>query len=67
MNFSITPARLTFDHGEFFIDVAGDFILCAFTKTRIGLDDLKYWDVDLQEAYVSPAAAIERKKQLGRL
>lgn len=61
------PARLTYDHGEYFVEAPGDFVLCAVTGQHIPLDELKYWDVDLQEAYASPAAALEKKKQLGLL
>ena len=28
--------------------------------TRIPLDELKYWSVDLQEAYSTPAAVLQR-------
>ena len=61
------PASLTYCHGEFFLDVAGDHVLCAVTNVAIPLDELKYWDVDLQEAYASPMAAIEKKKRIGLL
>lgn len=65
MTLSTALARLTYDHGEFFVDVPGDFVLCAVTGQRIPLDELKYWDVTLQEAYINPQAALEKKKKLG--
>ena len=33
---------------------------CAITDVRIPLDELKYWSVDLQEAYSVPAAVLQR-------
>ena len=33
---------------------------CAVTNEPIPLEELKYWDVDLQEAYASPQAKLVR-------
>ncbi|MBN9063802.1 MAG: hypothetical protein BGP06_16565 [Rhizobiales bacterium 65-9] len=41
----------------------GAFVRCAVTGQAIPLDQLKYWSVDLQEAYASPAAVLTRVKQ----
>lgn len=41
----------------------GRFVRCAVTQTPIPLDQLKYWSVERQEAYVSPEAVLKR---LGR-
>ncbi|TDR93887.1 DUF2093 domain-containing protein [Enterovirga rhinocerotis] len=41
----------------------GRYVLCAQTKQQIPLDDLKYWSVERQEAYVSPAAVLDRLGQ----
>jgi hypothetical protein len=35
-------------------------VLCAVSGERIALDTLRYWSVDLQEAYASPAIATHR-------
>lgn len=37
----------------------GDHVVCAVTGERIPLDDLRYWSVARQEAYVSAAVATE--------
>ena len=34
--------------------------LCAVTGAAIPLEELKYWSVDLQEAYASPEAVLQR-------
>jgi hypothetical protein len=38
----------------------GRFVRCAVTGDAIPLDQLKYWSVDRQEAYVSPEAVLKR-------
>ncbi len=38
----------------------GDFVKCAVTGQEIPLHELKYWSVDLQEAYCSPHASFKR-------
>ncbi len=38
----------------------GRYVLCAVTGVAIPLDELKYWSVERQEAYVSPEAVLRR-------
>jgi hypothetical protein len=38
----------------------GAFVLCAVTGTEIKLEDLRYWNVDLQEPYAGPQAKLMR-------
>lgn len=48
----------------------GLFVRCAVSGARIPLDELRYWNVDLQEAYRGPEEAMTRWRQLqkeGRL
>jgi hypothetical protein len=35
-------------------------VFCAVTGDQIRLEDLKYWSVDLQEAYAAPEAVMRR-------
>jgi hypothetical protein len=35
-------------------------VRCAVTGLPIPLEELKYWSVDLQEAYVNPEAVLQR-------
>jgi hypothetical protein len=35
-------------------------VRCAVTGVQIPLDELKYWSVDLQEAYAVPSAVLQR-------
>jgi hypothetical protein len=46
--------------GEFRVTQPGAFVRCAVTGLPIPLDELRYWNVDLQEAYASPEAKLER-------
>jgi hypothetical protein len=41
----------------------GRFVRCAVTGELIPLDQLKYWSVGRQEAYVSPEAVLTRLGQ----
>jgi hypothetical protein len=53
-------AQVEFLDGEFRILRPGSHVRCAVTQTAIPLEDLKYWDVDRQEAYVNPQAKLTR-------
>ena len=57
-------AKLIFKHNSFEIIEDGDFVLCAITGKEIPLKDLAYWNVDLQEAYFSPAEVKIRYDQI---
>ena len=47
-------AKLIFKHNYFEIIEEGDHVLCAISGKEIKLQNLNYWNVDLQEAYFSP-------------
>lgn len=52
-------ARLKFGDFEYKVLSPGDFVLCAVTGRKIPLDALRYWSVDLQEAYIDAKSASE--------
>ncbi len=54
------PAVLQYLDGEFRIVTTGAYVICAVTGAHIPLEDLRYWNVDLQEAYVNAEAANKR-------
>ena len=58
-------ARLRFLDGDFEVLQPGAYVVCAVTGTHIPLDALRYWSVDLQEAYASPAIATKRMQEKG--
>ena len=47
-------AKLIFKHNYFEIIEEGEYVLCAVSGKEIKLENLNYWNVDLQEAYYSP-------------
>jgi hypothetical protein len=53
-------AQLQYLDGDFRVVSPGTFVRCAVTDARIPLDELKYWSVDLQEAYAQPVAVLQR-------
>jgi len=57
-------AKLHYKHNSFDIIEEGDFVICAISGKQINLEELNYWNVDLQEAYFSPEEANERYKSL---
>jgi hypothetical protein len=58
-------AELEFLDGEYRVVRPGSFVLCAVTGMQIPLEALRYWSVDLQEAYASPAIALQRFREMG--
>jgi hypothetical protein len=44
--------------GDFRVVRPGAFVRCAVTGAPIPLEELRYWSVDLQEAYASPEAVL---------
>jgi hypothetical protein len=53
-------AELKYLDGDFRVIRPGAFVRCAVTGLPIPLEELKYWSVDLQEAYINPEAVLER-------
>jgi hypothetical protein len=53
-------AQLQYLDGDFRVISPGTYVRCAVTDARIPLDELKYWSVDLQEAYAQPVAVLQR-------
>ena len=53
-------AEVTYLDGDFRIVRPGAFVRCAVTGVPIPLEELKYWSVDLQEAYATPHAVLQR-------
>lgn len=53
-------AQVRYLDGEFQVVAPGDFVRCAVTGQQIELPDLRYWSVDLQEAYASADISLKR-------
>ena len=46
--------------GDFRVVRPGTFVRCAVTGVQIPLEELRYWSVDLQEAYATPEIVLQR-------
>ena len=57
-------AKLRYLDADFEVIKPGRFVTCAVTKRKIGLEDLRYWNVETQEAYFDAETALTRWKQL---
>jgi hypothetical protein len=57
-------AVLRYLDGEYQIVTPGAFVICAVTAKRIPLEDLRYWNVDEQEAYADATVAHQRFTEL---
>src|SRR6516164_4653070 len=53
-------AEVKYLDGDFRVVWPGAFVRCAVTGLPIPLEELKYWSVDLEEAYVNPEAVLQR-------
>ena len=53
-------ATLEYLDGDFKVLRPGAFVRCAATGEPIPIEVLRYWNVDLQEAYASPEAKLHR-------
>jgi hypothetical protein len=53
-------AEVKYLDGDFRVVRPGAFVRCAVTGVAIPLEELRYWSVDLQEAYASPEAVLQR-------
>lgn len=58
-------ARLHYLPGTFRLLSNGDHVICAVTGLPIPLDELRYWSVERQEAYVDAAASLKAEQQAG--
>jgi len=57
-------AKVRFSDGEYHIVSPGDFVRCAVTGDPIALAELRYWNVELQEAYASAEISMQRIREL---
>ena len=57
---SAVEAEVEYRDGDYRVRRPGAFVRCAVTGEPIPLEELRYWNVDLQEAYSSPQAKLTR-------
>ena len=59
-------ARLHYMAGTFRMLSDGDHVRCAVTGVEIPLEELRYWSVERQEAYVDAAASLAADEAAAR-
>ena len=59
-------AVLKYKHNFFDILEIGDYVICSVSKEKIPLENLNYWNVELQEAYRSPIEAKIKFNELNK-
>tara|TARA_B100001093_G_C26675553_1_gene948122 strand:- start:672 stop:869 length:198 start_codon:yes stop_codon:yes gene_type:complete len=57
-------AKIKYLPNNFSIIEEGDYVLCAVSGKAIRIEELSYWNVDLQEAYYSYKEANQKKEKL---
>ncbi|WP_346899798.1 DUF2093 domain-containing protein [uncultured Roseibium sp.] len=58
-----SEAKIRYLDGDYQVESPGTFVRCAVTGAAIPLEELKYWSVENQEAYVDAAASLKRYKE----
>ena len=64
--FTPSEAHLRYLDGDYVVLRPGAYVRCAITGRPIPLDELVYWNVERQEAYVDAASAHEAFVRHGR-
>ena len=59
-------AKLKYLPNNFQIIDDGDYVECAVSGKKITLDNLTYWNVELQEAYFSYKEAFQKREQINK-
>ena len=56
-------AKIKYSPNNFEILEEGDHVICAISGKKISLDQLNYWNVELQEAYYSYIEASKKREK----
>ena len=59
-------AKLKYLPNKFEILEEGDHVICAISQKKIKLENLAYWNVELQEAYFSHIEASEKQELISK-
>ena len=56
-------AILKYSHNSFEVIENGNYVICAVSGKKIPLENLNYWNVDLQEPYFSYLEANQKREK----
>ena len=59
-------AKLKYLPNNFQILEEGDYVECAVSGKKIDIENLNYWNVELQEAYFSYKEAFQKKERINK-
>ena len=57
-------AKIKYFPNNFQIIESGDYVICAVSNKEISIENLTYWNVELQEAYYSYKEAYKKREKL---
>ena len=60
-------AKIKYGPNTYEVLKKGNYVICAVSGKKIPLDQLTYWNVELQEAYFSPKEAQIRYEELKKI
>ena len=56
-------AKIKYLPNNFEVIETGDYVECAISGKKINLEDLTYWNVELQEAYFSYKESQQKREE----
>ena len=59
-------AKIKYLPNNFQVIEDGDYVECAVSGKKISLQNLTYWNVELQEAYFSYKESFKKKEQINK-
>ena len=59
-------AKLRYLPNTYEVINAGDYVICAITGKKISLENLNYWNVELQEPYFSYKEAFKKRENISK-
>ena len=59
-------AKIKYLPNNFQVIEPGDHVICAVSGKPISLENLTYWNVELQEPYYSHVEAFKKKEELDK-
>ena len=59
-------AKIKYLPNNFQIIEAGDYVICAVSGKQINIENLNYWNVELQEAYFSYKEAFQKRENINK-
>ena len=60
-------AKIKYLPNNFQVIQDGDHVICAISGKKIPIENLTYWNVELQEAYYSYVEAFKKNEKLNKV